>query len=84
MPALGPWCLLVLGGIEVLFRIMAWLSRRRPMLFLCCHRVKFSACWLIELHTANPSLQVRSVGGDTHLGGQDFDWALMKVALRVR
>lgn len=24
------------------------------------------------------------MGGDTHLGGQDFDWALMKVALRVR
>lgn len=27
--------------------------------------------------------QVKNVGGDSHLGGQDFDWELMKVALRV-
>ena len=29
-------------------------------------------------------LQVKNLGGDTHLGGQDFDWHIMALALQVR
>jgi hypothetical protein len=45
--------------------------------------MKADACWLKRDLFTSSMRQVKNVGGDSHLGGQDFDWELMKVALRV-